>query len=89
MLEIKIHEGIGLHWKLPTERLHRVQRIGICLTFAGMLVHDASLWRNLWCLATRRTARKEFLIGAMLVLAGIVLASGSGWIQQLLKTLLS
>lgn len=60
-----IFAALGLHWKLPSERLKPVQWIGIAVAFAGIVV--AFLGPDLW---TSPSHTSKVLWGDLLALAG-------------------
>ncbi|MFV0283012.1 MAG: DMT family transporter [Castellaniella sp.] len=63
-----IFAALGLHWKLPDERLASVQWLGVALAFGGVAL--AFLWRD----AGARAADTSMLWGDLLALLG-----GAAW----------
>jgi drug/metabolite transporter (DMT)-like permease len=63
-----IFAALGLHWKLPAERLARIQWLGIALAFAG--VATAFLGPQAAAVADTRSAGADALLGDLLALLG-------------------
>ena len=92
--------ALGLHRKLPAERLSAVRWLGIALAFASFLVW---FWLLRHYLASRLSVfsfmtplfgtafgvwllddplEPAFIVGTVLVLTGITVVSGYGWLKS-------
>ena len=64
-----IFAALGLHWKIPAERLHRMQWLGIALAFAGIA----------WAFVGRGDARSNLQASDILIGDLMALLAGALW----------